>query len=145
MTSPHKTTPPLLSGGEMDNPYVLRVSRKRNIKATIRTAHKIIQQHGRVDIRCMGAAVKLGVQLANQLVAESDGLLQSHVRTYSVPVNMKLPTGHVTTTTAATTPSTINTPEQPTSTTSTSTAVSTTNEVKYNSALSIIVFSGALQ
>ena len=136
MTSPHKTTPPLLSGGEMDNPYVLRVSRKRNIKATIRTAHKIIQQHGRVDIRCMGAAVKLGVQLANQLVAESDGLLQSHVRTYSVPVNMKLPTGHVTTS---------NTPEQPTSTTSTSTAVSTTNEVKYNSALSIIVFGGALQ
>ena len=136
MTSPHKTTPPLLSGGEMDNPYVLRVSRKRNIKATIRTAHKIIQQHGRVDIRCMGAAVKLGVQLANQLVAESDGLLQSHVRTYSVPVNMKLPTGHVTT---------INMQEQPTSTTSTSTAVSTTNEVKYNSALSIIVFSGALQ
>ena len=136
MTSPHKTTPPLLSGGEMDNPYVLRISRKRNIKATIRTAHKIIQQHGRVDIRCMGAAVKLGVQLANQLVAESDGLLQSHVRTYSVPVNMKLPTGHVTT---------INMQEQPTSTTSTSTAVSTTNEVKYNSALSIIVFSGALQ
>jgi hypothetical protein len=136
MTSPHKTTPPLLSGGEMDNPYVLRISRKRNIKATIRTAHKIIQQHGRVDIRCMGAAVKLGVQLANQLVAESDGLLQSHVRTYSVPVNMKLPTGHVTT---------INMQEQPTSTTSTSTAVSATNEVKYNSALSIIVFSGALQ
>jgi hypothetical protein len=84
----------------------------------------------------MGAAVKLGVQLANQLVAESDGLLQSHVRTYSVPVNMKLPTGHVTT---------INMQEQPTSTTSTSTAVSATNEVKYNSALSIIVFSGALQ
>jgi hypothetical protein len=136
MTSPHKSTPPLLSGGEMDNPYVLRISRKRNIKATIRTAHKIIQQHGRVDIRCMGAAVKLGVQLANQLVAESDGLLQSHVRTYSVPVNMKLPTGHVTT---------INMQEQPTSTTSTSTAVSATNEVKYNSALSIIVFSGALQ
>ena len=136
MTSPHKSTPPLLSGGEMDNPYVLRISRKRNIKATIRTAHKIIQQHGRVDIRCMGAAVKLGVQLANQLVAESDGLLQSHVRTYSVPVNMKLPTGPVTT---------INMQEQPTSTTSTSTAVSATNEVKYNSALSIIVFSGALQ
>ena len=120
-TTQKTTTPPLLSGGEMDSKHILRVSRKRNSKATLRTAYKLIERHDRVDIRTMGAAVVLGIQLANQLVEESQGTLQSHVRTYSVPVNVQLPSGHVTGAGAA------------------ETKEAQQEQIRYNSALSIVV------
>jgi len=89
-----RCTPPLLLGGEMDQPFVVRVTKKRNQAATLRTSRRTIEKHDRVDLRAMGAAVALCVEMANKLVNTSHGELRSHARTYSVPVNVPMPTGH---------------------------------------------------
>lgn len=86
----------LLSGGEMDQPCVLRVSRKKSILATIRTAQKILQTYKRVDIRAMGAAITYAIEVSNALVQNSlTDLLQTHVRTYvrdtTVPISSTIP------------------------------------------------------
>ena len=122
-------TPPLLSGGEMDAPGVLRVSRKRNRHATLRTAQKFIQKYGRVDMRSMGAAISRNVELANQLVEESHDTLIVHVRTYSVPINVAMPCGHFSDANMSTSSS-----QQ-----TLGKVASTKTNTKYNSAISIVV------
>jgi hypothetical protein len=151
-----KTPPPLLSGGEMDSKFVLRISRKRNVNAILRTARNILEKYQRVDLRAMGGAVSFVVKLANQLVNESHGTLQSHVRTYSVPVNIQLPSCHIEIDGTSNKKQSVDASSPASSSSSSSSTTSSIseatetksnapkNEIKYNSALSIIVFSGDL-
>tara|TARA_B100000795_G_scaffold253586_1_gene223858 strand:- start:67 stop:471 length:405 start_codon:yes stop_codon:yes gene_type:complete len=132
--------PPLLSGGEMDQPYVLRLSRRRYQEATIRTAQKILQTYKRVDIRAMGAAITYAIEVSNALVQNSlTDLLQTHVRTYSIPMNGSLPTGHISDHNGASSTASV-------ALTSTSIAKKKPNDslMKYGSGISIIVYSGDL-
>ena len=79
----------LLSGGEMDEPHVMRLTSTRAPGAARRTAERILLKHGRVDVRALGAALPGAVALAATMVDDSNGRLVAHTRTYSAPKGPK--------------------------------------------------------
>ena len=80
---------PLMRGGEMEEKFVLKLSRKQPFAAARRRAEKMIDRFGMVDIRALGAALPLAVTLAAEMAGASAGKLQVHTRTYSAPKGLK--------------------------------------------------------
>ena len=66
--------------------WTIRVSRSKSTAATRRAAEKLMKKHGQVDIRAMGAAIRRAVAIGTLMVEDSQGKLECHVRTYSVPI-----------------------------------------------------------